>query len=65
MEESAAFNRAFKSITLYLLPGILIFLVLMYLKRRGVEPFRSISHRLQGFDEGFTLKEKKVGDNLG
>lgn len=48
MEESAAFNRAFKAITLYLLPGILVFLGLMYLKRRGVEPFRGISHRLQG-----------------
>jgi signal peptidase len=61
MEESAVFNRAFKRITLYLLPGILIFLGLMYLKRRGVEPFRSISNRLQGFAE-FYNKKKKIGD---
>ena len=64
MEESAAFNRAFMRITLYLLPGILVFLGLMYLKRRGVEPFRSISYKLQGFDESFSLEEKKVGDDF-
>jgi signal peptidase len=51
MEESDVFNRAFNRIALYLLPGILVFLGLMYLKRRGVEPFRSISYRLQGIDE--------------
>jgi signal peptidase len=64
MEESDVFNRAFNRITLYLLPGILVFLGLMYLKRRGVEPFRSISYRLQGLDESFTIEEKKVGDDL-
>jgi signal peptidase len=57
MEENAVFNRAFKRITLYILPGILIFLGLMYLKRRGVEPFRSISNRLQGLDEFYNKKE--------
>ncbi len=51
MEESDVFNRAFNRITLYLLPGILVFLGLMYLKRRGVEPFRSVSNRLQGLDK--------------
>jgi uncharacterized protein YggT (Ycf19 family) len=60
MEESAAFNRAFKRITLYLLPGILVFLGLMYLKRRGVEPFRSISYGLQGIDKSYIIKEKKL-----
>jgi len=60
MEESPAFDRAFMRITLYILPGVLVFLGLMYLKRRGVEPFRSISHRLQGIDEGLTVKEGEL-----
>ncbi|MBN2334629.1 signal peptidase I [Candidatus Bathyarchaeota archaeon] len=47
MEESAVFDRAFNRILVYLLPGILLFLCIMYLKRRGVEPFRSISLRLR------------------
>lgn len=59
MEESAAFNRAFKMISLYLLPGIVMFLGFMYLKRRGVEPFRGISYRLQGI-EGIEIKERKL-----
>ena len=59
MEESATFNRAFKTIMLYLLPGIMMFLVLMYLKRRGVEPFRGISYRLQGI-ERIEIKERKL-----
>ncbi len=51
MEESTAFNRAFKMIAVYLLPGMLVFLGLMYLKRRGVEPFRGFSQRLQGTEQ--------------
>ncbi len=59
MEESTSFNRAFKIISLYLLPGILMFLGLMYLKRRGVEPFRDISYRLQGI-ELVEIKERNL-----
>jgi hypothetical protein len=36
-----------------------MFLGLMYLKRRGVEPFRDISYRLQGI-ERVEIKERNL-----
>jgi signal peptidase len=48
LEESATFNRAFWIILMYLLPGAVLFLLTLYLKRKGVEPFNRISHALRG-----------------
>lgn len=47
MEETAAFNRAFNLIALWLVPGILLFLGLLYAKRKGVEPVANLSRRLR------------------
>ena len=48
LEESATFDRAFWIIARYLLPGAVLFLFMLYVKRKGVEPFNRISHTLRG-----------------
>jgi len=43
MEETARFNQAFNLIAIWLVPGIIVFLGLLYAKRKGVEPVVRIS----------------------
>ncbi len=43
MEETALFNQAFNLILIWLGPGIVIFLGLLYAKRKGVEPVVKLS----------------------
>ena len=47
MEETARFNQAFNLILIWLGPGIIVFLGLLYAKRRGIEPVAKISRKLR------------------
>jgi signal peptidase len=47
MEETARFNQAFNLILLWLVPGIVVFLGLLYAKRRGIDPVAKISRKLR------------------
>lgn len=47
MEETAQFNQAFNLIALWLVPGILLFLGLLYAKRKGYEPIVSLSRKIR------------------
>jgi hypothetical protein len=48
MQEQPAFDVVFNSILRSLLPGVVIFIVILYAKRRGLEPFDSWHRRLRG-----------------
>jgi signal peptidase len=48
IEETSVFNTAFTWILVILLPGCFVFLFNIYAKRKGWEPFRSLSNRLKG-----------------
>ena len=47
MEETARFNQAFNLIMIWLVPGIIVFLGLLYAKRKGIEPVAKISRKLR------------------
>lgn len=47
MEETAAFNQAFTLIMIWLVPGVLIFLGLLYAKRSGYKPISELSSKLR------------------
>lgn len=47
MEETAAFNQAFNLIMLWLVPGVLIFLGLLYAKRSGNKTVNELSNKLR------------------
>jgi signal peptidase len=46
-EETISYHRAFNQFTLYILPGCILFLFLVYLKRRDYGPLVSFSQRLR------------------
>lgn len=47
MEETALFNQAFNLIMIWLVPGIIIFLGLLYAKRKNYEPVAKLSRMLR------------------
>lgn len=50
MEETVRFNQAFNLIMIWLFPGIIIFLGLLYAKRKGIEPVAKISRKIRNID---------------
>lgn len=50
LEETPAFTQAFNQIFMYLMPGALIFLSLIYLKRNNIDPVYGLSKKIRGID---------------
>jgi signal peptidase len=48
MKEQPAFDEVFSSVLRSLIPGVVIFVVTLYAKRRGWEPFNSLHRRIRG-----------------
>ncbi len=48
MTEQPDFNSVFESVLKSLIPGVVIFVVTLYAKRKGWEPFSSWERRLRG-----------------
>jgi len=48
IREQPAFDIVFNSVLRSLIPGVVIFVVTLYAKRRGWEPFASLHRRLRG-----------------
>ncbi len=48
IQEQPAFDVVFNSVLRSLIPGVVIFVVVLYAKRKGWEPFASMQRRLRG-----------------
>ncbi len=48
VQETSQFNVVFDSVLRALIPGVVIFVVTLYAKRRGIEPFYSLHRRVRG-----------------
>jgi len=48
IQEQPAFDTVFNSVLRSLIPGVVIFVVVLYAKRKGWEPFASLQRRLRG-----------------
>ncbi len=48
MQEQPAFDVVFNSVLRSLLPGVVIFVVVLYAKRKGWEPFDSLMRKIRG-----------------
>jgi hypothetical protein len=48
LKELPAFDTVFNSVLRSLLPGVVIFVVTLYAKRKAWEPFASLNRRMRG-----------------